>query len=94
MTKVWIPSPMQSYTQGAETVEASGKNVRELINALEDDYPGIKAALVHNGMLRQGVAVAVNGNIVQKGLLHPLTDNCEVFFVPAVGGGRPSPHID
>lgn len=78
---------MQSYTQGANTVEAKGKSIRELINALDLEYPGLKAALVVDGGLRQGVAVAVDGQIVNRGLFQPLSDDSQVSFVPAIGGG-------
>lgn len=78
---------MQSYTQGANTVEANGNNVRELINELELTYPGLKNALVQDGTLRQGVAVAVDGQIVNRGLFQSLSDDSQVSFVPAIGGG-------
>ena len=45
---------MQSYTQGANTVEAKGKSIRELINALDLEYPGLKAALVVDGGFASG----------------------------------------
>ena len=87
MPTVWIPSPMQSYTGGQATVEATGGTVRAVIEDLENSYPGLKSALMQNGMLRPGVAVAVDGQIVQRGLRHPVGPDSEVCFVPAVGGG-------
>ena len=33
---------MQAYTDGKEIVEMEGRNVRRLIAALDDTYPGLK----------------------------------------------------
>ena len=87
MASVWIPSPIQNYTQGESIVEVCGKNIRELVNNLEQDYPGIKHALVQDGMLRPGVSVAVDGKIVYKGLLQQVSEGSEVHFVPSISGG-------
>lgn len=87
MVSVWIPSPMQNYTQGESIVEVCGKNIRELVDNLEQDYPGIKSALVQDGMLRPGVSVAVDGKIIHKGLLEQVSEGSEVHFVPSISGG-------
>ena len=46
MPLVRIPLPMQSYTGGKETVEIDGQNIRQLIEQLDTEYPGIKSALM------------------------------------------------
>ena len=79
---------MQVYTQGKDIVEAEGRTVRKLLIALDETYPGLKAALVDGDKLKPGIAVAVDGQISHLGLLQPLTDENEVFFVPAIGGGE------
>ena len=78
---------MQSYTGGRETVEASGRNVRRLILTLDENYPGLKDALMDGDRFKPGIAVAVNGQISHLGVLQPLQEDNEVFFVPAIGGG-------
>ena len=87
MPTVWIPTAMQAYTDGKEIVEMEGRNVRRLIAALDDTYPGLKDALMEGDRLKPGIAVAVNGQISHLGPLQPLEENNEVFFVPAIGGG-------
>ena len=88
MATVWIPSPLQPLTSGATTVHADGVNVRELVEDLDRSYPGFKAAIVAEGVLvRPGISVVVDGNVVKKGLLHPVDKDSEVFFIPAIGGG-------
>ncbi len=78
---------MQSYSHGQEFVEASGGNVRQLIIALEESCPGIKSALMDEDILKPDVAVAIDGQIAQLGLLQSLEDAKEVTFIPAIGGG-------
>ena len=78
---------MQCYTGGMETVETEGRNVRRLILALDKTYPGLRDALMDGDRLKPGIAVAVNGQVSQLGVLQPLEENNEVLFVPAIGGG-------
>lgn len=87
MTTVRIPQPMQVYTQNRDVVEASGKNVRQLINELDLHYPGMKDALLKDNKLRPDVAVMLDGKISQLGLLQPLSEENEVIFIPAISGG-------
>lgn len=87
MPTVWIPKAMQTYTGGKETVEMEGRTVRRLIVALNEEYPGLKDALMDGDKLKPGIAVAVNGQVSQLGHLQPLQEDNEVFFVPAIGGG-------
>lgn len=88
MATVWIPSPLQPLTGGETTVHANGGTVKELVEDLDRNYPGFKAAIVDQGTLvRPGISVVVDGSIVKKGLLHPVAAESEVFFIPAIGGG-------
>jgi molybdopterin converting factor small subunit len=88
MATVWIPSLLQDLTGGKETVPAAGSTVREVVENLDKSYPGFKDALVKEGVfVKPGISVVVDGHIVKKGLLHPVGENSEVFFVPAIGGG-------
>jgi len=78
---------MQAYTDGKAIVEIEGKTVRELILALDESCPGIKDALMDGDKLKPDVSVAVDGQISRSGLLQSLTEENEVFFVPAISGG-------
>ena len=78
---------MQEYTGGEETVQMAGRSVRRLILALDETYPGLKAALMDGDKFKPGIAVAVNGQVSHLGPLQPLEEDNEVFFVPAIGGG-------
>ena len=87
MIKVWIPAPMQVYSDGQISVETSGANVGQLILSLEKTCPGMKKALMDEDVLKPDVAVAIDGQIAQLGLLQSLEDAKEVTFIPAISGG-------
>ena len=89
MPEVWIPTTMQSLTGGRQRVPVSGRTVRQVINSLEEQYPGVKAVLydAEEDDLQTGVAVIVDGEASQIGLLERVNENSEVHFLPAIGGG-------
>ena len=87
MAKVFIPSLMQKLTSGQDILEINGSTVREIIENLEKDYPGIKIRLVDNYKLKTNISVAVDGEVNPLGLLGNVLENSEVHFIPAVGGG-------
>jgi molybdopterin synthase sulfur carrier subunit len=74
-------------TRGAKEVEVEAANVRQIIDRLEDLYPGIKDRLVEGGRIRPNLSVAVDGEVARLGLLEKVGKNSEVHFVPAIGGG-------
>jgi len=43
--KIRIPSPLRSYTQGADVVESSGASVGEVLNNLKSKAAGIETRL-------------------------------------------------
>ncbi len=87
MPTVFIPSLMRKLTDGKELVEVSGGTVRQVINSLEEEYPGIKDRLVEDGRVKRNISVAVDGEICRMGLLEKVREDSEVHFIPAVGGG-------
>jgi molybdopterin synthase sulfur carrier subunit len=87
MATVWIPALLRGLTEGRESLQVPGNSVRQIIDNLENLYPGIRARLVGDDELRPGIAVAINSQLVQGGLAQPVPENCEVHFVPAISGG-------
>jgi molybdopterin synthase sulfur carrier subunit len=89
MPEVWIPPRMQVLTGGQKTVQVAGASVRQVINNLEKVFPGVKARLCdEDGMdLLPGIAVIVDGETSQMGLLERVSEDSEVHFLPAIGGG-------
>jgi sulfur-carrier protein len=87
---VRIPTPLRKLTKEKDVVQGSGDTLAEMIETLEQEYPGMKERLCdETGELRRFVNVYVNGEDVrfQDGLRTRLTGNDEVSIVPAVAGG-------
>ena len=87
MATVFIPALMQKVTDGNATVEVPGATVREVVNNLEEAYPGMKERLVDKFKIKPGINVAVDGQVTPIGLLEQVGEQSEVHFLPAVGGG-------
>lgn len=87
MPTVFVPTMLQSLTNGAHEVQVEASNVRQVIERLEELYPGIKDRLVEEGRLRSNLAVSIDGEIARMGLLEKVGEQSEVHFVPAIGGG-------
>ena len=78
---------MREVTGGIEKATVEATNVREAIRALEGLYPGLVGLLIQNDQLGKGIAVAVDGRIVRRGLYEPLQSDSEIHFIPALGAG-------
>ena len=87
MATVWIPAPLRDLTNGQQTVTAPGATVRQVIEALDAAYPGLRERLCDGNVLRPGIAVAVGTQVAPLGLAQPLGPESEVHFLPAIGGG-------
>ncbi|MBA8794720.1 molybdopterin converting factor small subunit [Friedmanniella endophytica] len=87
---VRIPTILRSYTGGANEVTAEGGTLAELLDALENDHPGIKGRIVDDsGDLRRFVNVYVGDEDVRfvGGLAAEVPDGAKVSIIPAVAGG-------
>ncbi|MSQ07638.1 MAG: hypothetical protein EXR54_07625 [Dehalococcoidia bacterium] len=90
MPTVFIPAALQSLTSGREVVRVPGATVRQIINSLEREYPGVKELLYdpEEDSLLAGLAVTIDGEVGQLGLLEQLRDDSELHFLPAIAGGE------
>lgn len=89
MAEVWLPPRLQTLTGGQQTVRIAGKTVRQVIDNLEHTFPGLKAHLYDDeeDLLMPGMAVIVDGETSQLGLLEQVQEDSEIHFLPALGGG-------
>lgn len=88
MPQVWIPSLLCELTQGEERVSVPGETLRQVIENLEERYPGIQGRLCEpDGHLRANLAVVVDGAVSQQRLRHKLSEDSQVRFIPAISGG-------
>jgi molybdopterin converting factor small subunit len=90
---VFIPASLAGLAGGRSTVEVDGSNVREIVDRLEQSYPGIRERLLDNGRLRTNISVAVDGEVSPLGLLERVSPRSEVHFVAAISGGAQPPAL-
>ena len=84
---VFVPTMLQTMTDGVKQIDMEADNVRQVIDRLETLYPGIKDRLVESGQIRSNLAVAIDGEVARMGLLEKIGEAREIHFVPAIGGG-------
>jgi len=87
MASVFIPALMRKLTGGKERVSATGRNIGQIIDSLERQFPGIRAQLVEGTDLKASVAVSIDGEMTTGGLLEPVQDSSDIYIVPALSGG-------
>lgn len=87
MATVVIPALLRSFTGGKERVAAEGRNVGEVIENLEREFPGLGKQLVENGDLKPSIAVSIDGETAVGGLIEPVSAETEIYFLPALAGG-------
>jgi sulfur-carrier protein len=87
---VKIPTPLRKVTNGESLVTVDAANVREMIENLESQFPGMRERLMDDeGALRRFVNVFVGDEDIRfmEGLDTALEDGVQVSIVPAVAGG-------
>ncbi len=87
MATVFIPSLMQALTGGKGRVTVAGSTVRQIVNNLEEEFPGIKERLVESNRIKSNISVAVDGVVSPMGMLEEVKEDSEVHFLPAIAGG-------
>ncbi len=88
MPRVFVPTMLQSATGGVKQVEVEARNVRQVIEQLDEMFPGIAARLMEDGEIRSNLAVDVDGEVARMGLMQRVGETSEIHFVPAIGGGQ------
>ena len=87
MPIVAIPSLLRNLTNGEDSITVPGTTIREVIDNLEDRYPGMKARLCENDRIKPGLAVYINGLLTRGSILESVDADAEIHFLPAIGGG-------
>ena len=88
--KVRIPTPLRKLTAEQAEVEAAGGTIREILNDLEQQFPGFKERMCdENGELRRFVNVYVGEEDIRflEGLDTNIPSGELVSIIPAVAGG-------
>jgi len=88
--KVRIPTPLQKLTRQNALVEVSAASIRQMIEALEKDYPGLQERICdETGKIRRFVNVYLNEEDIRflSQEETSLKDGDEISIVPAIAGG-------
>lgn len=85
--KVTIPSPLLSYTHQQQEVEARGNTIAELLEDLNQQFPGIRFRMIdEQAAIRPHMRVFVNGEMIES-LEASLQATDEVHLLQALSGG-------
>jgi sulfur-carrier protein len=89
--KVRIPTPLQKLTNNQGEVDVQAGNVKDMINQLEKNYPGIKDRLCdESGKVRRFVNVYLNEEDIRflQQEETSLKEGDQISIVPAIAGGK------
>ena len=88
--KVRIPSPLRTFTNGADVIETQGANVGEVLTNLKGQATGIETRLFKApNQLNRFVNIYVNDEDIRflNNLETPVKQGDEISIVPAIAGG-------
>jgi adenylyltransferase/sulfurtransferase len=97
MPKIYLPTPLRPYAEGAATVQVPGGTIAEALEALVSRYEALRHHLFDgSGRLRSFVNVYRNDEDVRY-LVHEKTavsDGDTLSIIPSIAGGSPAPDLD
>ena len=85
-----IPTPLRKLTQNQELVDGQGDTIREVLDNLEKNYPGLKERVCdEQGSVRRFVNIFVNDEDIRflQDTATVVKSGDEVSIVPAIAGG-------
>jgi molybdopterin synthase sulfur carrier subunit len=88
--EVRIPAMLRKMTGGAATITAEGDSVGEVIDYLEDHYPGIKSEIISgDGKIHRFVNLYLNDEDIRfiNKLDTTISEGDLLSILPAVAGG-------
>lgn len=91
MPSVRIPTPLRRLTGDKDEVRVNAKNIGDLIQELEKQFPGVKERLCdESGNVRRFINLYVNNEDIRflKGIETEINESDVVSIVPAIAGGN------
>ena len=88
--KVIIPTLLRRLTDNADAVEVDATTVRDILDRLDERYPGFRARVCEEtGELRRFINIFVDGEDVRflDNLATTVPERAEISIVPAIAGG-------
>jgi len=87
---VRIPTPLQKITGNKSEVSASGATVKEILDDMESNYPGMKERLYsEDGDLRKFINIYINNEDIRflDSDNSKVKDGDVISVIPAIAGG-------
>jgi molybdopterin synthase sulfur carrier subunit len=88
--RVFFPGALRARVGNRASVMATGRTVREIIDTLEQDFPGLRFNLCHEtGELRPYVNIFVDRENIRylQGLDTPVSGGVSIYILQSVAGG-------
>ena len=90
MAKIKFTSALSRFFPGLGEMEIAGRNVKDVVSAVEQKYPGIQDYLLEeDGSLRQHVNIFVKEELIndREKLSDQVNDSDEILIYQALSGG-------
>jgi len=81
MVRVLIWGSLRSATDGQAEVEVEAASFKGVLDALQNDYPGLTS------QIEAGVSLAIDGVIYKESWFTPVKPDSEVVLLPLMAGG-------
>jgi len=81
MPEVELIAGLRDAVGGARSVQVEGTTIRELMQNIARDYPSLHVRI------KQGIAVAIDGNIYRDDWDQPIAEGAEVVLLSRIAGG-------
>lgn len=91
MATVLVPTPLRRLTGGQAKLTVEGSNIDALIQAINQQYPGISAKILDDeGNVKRFINIFVNDSEIRtlQGLATPVQATDQISIVPAMAGGQ------
>lgn len=88
---VRVPTPLRSFTNGAEEVPIEGNTIQEIVDNMEANHRGIKERICdENGKIRRFLNVYINDEDIRflQNQNTAVKDGDTISIVPAIAGGK------
>jgi molybdopterin converting factor small subunit len=81
MVEVKLWGALSAVTGGKDRLDIQARDIRELLRKLAEAYPGAEP------YVKQGIAVAIDGQLYRDDWSKELPEDGEIFLLPRMSGG-------
>ncbi len=81
MVKVMLWGSLAALAEGKPELEIEAKNIKQLLQRLAEDHPGLKP------VLEKGVSVSIDGMMYNDAWFEEISSENEICILPRIEGG-------